>query len=201
MHTRIHTQAHIHTHPRPHTHTCTPAYTHKHTRMRETYESKPLPPQAPPNTTRPINPPSRKPFADQLIVLTPTRTALTDEPAYSHECYPLPTKVPPLSFLSRTHAQPNPSTLSLSHTLSLTYASASHPRISYFNSVLPRTRARNRAPPKRRRAPPDSRNSRRYDWRDASALGPRAVKLAPFLREFSEPPKEATEWESAPSVF
>jgi hypothetical protein len=51
----------------------------------------------------------------------------------------------------------------LSHTLSLAYASPSHLRLVDFNSVLPRTRA----PPKRKRAP--------------------------FLREFFEPPKEATE--------
>jgi hypothetical protein len=49
--------------------------------------------------------------------------------------------------------------------------------------------------------PPDGRNSRRYDWRDAPALGPRASELAPFLGEFFEPPKEATEWESAPSGY
>jgi hypothetical protein len=101
--------------------------------------------------------------------------------------------------LAPMHSRAHP--LSLSHTLSLTYASPSHPRLADFNSVLPRTRTWNRAPPKRRRAPPDGRNSHGYDWRDAFALGPRANKLVPFLREFSEPPKEATEWESAPSNY
>jgi hypothetical protein len=83
----------------------------------------------------------------------------------------------------------------LSYTLSLAYAFPSYPRVAYFDSVLPCTRARNRATSRRRRAPPDGRNSRTYNWRDASALGPRTNKLAPFLSEFSEPPQETTEWE------
>jgi hypothetical protein len=111
------THTHIHAHPQ--------IYTHTHTRTRETCESKPLPPQAPRNTTRPINPP-RKPFAYQLAVPTPTHTALTNKPAYSHECYPIPTKVQHLSFLSRipplAYVSPShPCTVepihSLSHTL------------------------------------------------------------------------------------
>jgi hypothetical protein len=84
------------------THTCTPAYTHKHTRTREMYESKPLPPQASRIATRPLNTPSpRKPFAYQLAVQTSTRIPLINKPAYSHECYPLLTEVPStLLFLS-----------------------------------------------------------------------------------------------------
>jgi hypothetical protein len=84
---------------------------------------------------------------------------------------------------------------------SVAYASPSLPRVDNFDSVLPRTRARYRAPSSRRRAPPDGRNPRIYDWRDAPALGPRDSKLAPFLRGFFEPPKEASEWESAPSGY
>jgi hypothetical protein len=49
--------------------------------------------------------------------------------------------------------------------------------------------------------PPNGRYSCKNDWRETSALGPRVSKLAPFLREFSEPPREATEWESAPSGY
>jgi hypothetical protein len=89
---------------------------------------------------------------------------------------------------------------SLSHP-SLTYASPSLPHVTYFDSVLPRTRSRNRAPSRRRRAPPDGPNSRTDDWRDAPALRPRDSKFAPVPSEFFEPPKEATEWESAPSGY
>jgi hypothetical protein len=95
-----------------------------------------------------------------------------------------------------SRAQPR----SLSHP-SLTYASPSLPRVAYFDIVLLRTRAQNRAPSRCRRAPPDGCNSRTYDWRDAPALGPRDCKHAPFLGEFSEPSKEATEWESAHSGY
>jgi hypothetical protein len=82
--------------------------------------------------------------------------------------------------LAPMHSRAHPR--SLSHP-SLTYASSSHPyihRIAYFVSVLSYTRARNRTPPERRRVPPDSRNSCTYDWRDVSALGPRACKFALF---------------------
>jgi hypothetical protein len=107
--TSTHTYIHQHTHAHPHTET----NRNKQIRTRELYESKPLAPEAPRNATRPTNPPPRKPFAYQLAVPTPTRTALINQLAYSDECYPLLTEVPPLSFLFRTPA--------------LTYVSPSHP--------------------------------------------------------------------------
>jgi hypothetical protein len=150
MHT--HTHAHMHTRIYTYTYTCTPAYTHaqthehhhihahKHTQMKEMYENKPLHPQAPCIATR-LPPPPPKPFADQLAVPTPTRNALINKLAYSYECYPLLTEVPPLSLLSRTLSLTNvspshPCTAepihALSHTLSLTDASPSHPRLADF---------------------------------------------------------------------
>jgi hypothetical protein len=65
----------------------------------------------------------------------------------------LPTKVPPLCFLSRIpplayvssmHQCTDEPIHALSHTLSITYTSPSHPHVADFNSVLPRTRTRNR---------------------------------------------------------
>jgi hypothetical protein len=191
--TSIHTYTHPHTHARPHIHIHTSIHTHTNTYERKKctrtnpYPRKPLATQL----VLPISP--RKPFANQLALPTPTRTALTNKPAYSHECYPLLTEVPRLSLLSRTPSLTNvsPSHLgtvelihALSHTLSLTDASPSHPRLADFNSVLPRTRA----PPKRKRAPPNVRNSRENDWQETPVLGPRGSKFAPFLGEFSEPP-------------
>jgi hypothetical protein len=116
----------IYTHTRQYTHTHTHALPHTRTRTGETYKEKPLPPQAPRDTTRHINPlpPPRKPFANQLAVPTPTRTALTNKKQ------PTPTSAissrskyrpSPFSlalfhqptFLPRTHAQLSPSTLSI----------------------------------------------------------------------------------------
>jgi hypothetical protein len=96
--------------------------------------------------------------------------------------------------LASTHSRLHPR--SSSHS-SASLRLPSHPRAADSISVLSHTRARNRVPAKRRRAPPNGRNSRTKIWGDASALGPRANKLVPFPSEFSELPQEATEWESA----
>jgi hypothetical protein len=120
MHTRIYT--------------CTPAYTRTQTYANEknVQEQTLTPLQR--NSSSP--PPHRKPFAYQLAVPTPTRTALIDKLVYSHECYPLLTEVPPLSLLSRT--------------LSLTNVSPSHPHSPHQQaSLLPPVLS----PPNRSSAP------------------------------------------------
>jgi hypothetical protein len=121
-------------------------------------------------------------------------------------CYSLLSQVTPLSFLSRTsplaYVSPSHSCtaepIHLSHTLSLTHVSPLHPRVAYFDSVLPSTRAWNKVPPKRRHALSDG-ISNENDWRVTPVLSSRAGKLSQFISEFSEPPQEATEWKSTPS--
>jgi hypothetical protein len=197
------------------THTYIPIYVHTHahphtrTRTGETYKDKSLPFQAPRITTGPINPPPQalrvstrhtnpNPHSPhQRTSLLPRVLSAPDQStapllSLSHSSTSLRFSLAPMH--SRAHSR------SLSHP-SPTYASSSFPGITYFDSVLPRTRARNRTPSRRRRATPDGRNSRTYDWRDSPALGPRDGKLAPFPSEFSEPPKEATEWETASSGY
>jgi hypothetical protein len=104
---------------------------------------------------------------------------------------PIPTNtVPPPSKSSAPR--------SLSH-LFACHASPSHPRPIHPIISLSCARAQDRASAKRRHVPPNGLYSRENDWWETPALGPRVSKLAPFLREFSKLPKEATERESAPS--
>jgi hypothetical protein len=140
MHT--HTHAHMHTRIYTCTYICTPAYTRTptHTNERNVREQTHTP-ASPLHRNSSFHPPPRKFFANQLAVPTPTRTALINKLAYSHEYYPFLTEVPPLSLLSRTLSLTNvspshPGTAepihAVSHTLSLTDASLSHPRLADF---------------------------------------------------------------------
>jgi hypothetical protein len=118
----------------------------------------------------------------QLALPTPTRTALTNKPAYSHECYTLLTKVPPLSILSRIPP--------------LAYASPSHPRVT-TSTAFSLALGPGIGP---RRSVGACRPTAATL---ALTIGetPLPSGLAPFLCEFSEPPQEVTEWESAPFSY
>jgi hypothetical protein len=169
----------VHTHAHPHT----------YTRTEETYKDKPLPPQAPRVKTRPTNPNPHSPHQQTSLlprVLSPPDLSTSPLLSLSHSSTSLRFSLAPM------HSRAHPRSLSNPFThLRLSLA----PKRSQLQ--LPRTRAPSRC----RRSPPNDRNSRTYDWRDAPALGPRDSKLAPFPSEFSELPKEATEWESAPSGY
>jgi hypothetical protein len=165
-----HTPADPHTHAHPHTHTRTYEQG-KRTRSTPTSASPSrhnTPYQSPPQTLR--------------IITRPT--------------IPNPhSPRPQTSLLPRVLSPPDQSSAPL---FFLSHSSTSlrlflAPRVADFNSVLPRTWARNRVPPKRWRAPPDGHNSRTYDWRGASVLGLRASKLAPFPCKFFESPQEVTQ--------
>jgi hypothetical protein len=193
-HTRQHTHSHmpiyVHAHARPHTHTHTSPY-----ERGKPIRTNPYPPQALRVSTRPINPPpaspSRNNSPDQpqpaqpspqrtsllLRVLSPPDQSTAPLFSFSHSSTSLRFSLAPMH--NRAHPR------SLSHP-SLTYASPSLPHAAYFDSVLPRTRARYIAASRRRRAPPDGRNSRTYNWRDATVLGPRASKLAAFPSDFPQ---------------
>jgi hypothetical protein len=183
--THTHTRQHTHTHANIRTRTYTPAYTHT---TEETHNSSyQSPQQAFRVSTYRTNPNPDSPHQrTNLIprVLSPPDQSTAPIFSLSHSSTSLRFSLAPMH--SRAHPR------SLSHP-SLTYASPPLSRVAYFDSVLPRTRARNRAPSRRRSAPPNVRNSRTYDCQDAPTLGPRDCKLAPFPSKFSEPPTEATE--------
>jgi hypothetical protein len=127
MHIRIYT----------YTYTCTPAYTRTQTQANERNVQEQTPtPARPLHRNSSFHPPPRKPFAYQLAIPIPTRTDLINKLAYSHECHPLLTEVPPLSLISRT--------------LSLTNVSPSHPHSPHRQaSQLPEVLS----PPNRSTAP------------------------------------------------
>jgi hypothetical protein len=139
----MHTRTHMHT--CIHTHMHTRIHTQAHTNEGNVREQIPTP-ASPSWHNSPYQPPSRKPFANQLAVPTPTRTALIDKPTYSHECYPLLTELPPLSFLSHssTSLRFSPAPMhSRAHPLSL-----SHPFTNLCLSLAPTlSRFQQRSPP------------------------------------------------------
>jgi hypothetical protein len=169
--------------------TPTPAPTHVTTRP-----SNPTPPQTFRVTTCLTNTNLHSPR--QQTSLLPRVLSLRDQSPLSFL-----SRISPLAYVPPSHQCTAETIKSLSHRLLLTYASPSHPRVADFSSVLPRTRARNRAPSKRRRESTDGHSSRTYDGRDASVVGPRAGKFAPFLFEFFKPPQEASEWKSTPFCY
>jgi hypothetical protein len=117
------------------------------------------PPQALRVTTRPTNPNPHSPHPQTSLlprVLSPPDQSTDPLLSLSHSSTSPSFSLVPMH--SRAH---------LSHTLSLTYVSPSLPAL-----------------PKRRRAQPDDRNSRTYDRRDASAIGPRAANSRPSSANF-----------------
>jgi hypothetical protein len=133
--TCIHTPAYTHTHTLVHQH----IHTHKHTRTKEMYENKSLPLQAlciatrpppPPKalrlSTRRTNPNPHSPHQQASLlprVLSPPNRSTAPLSSLSHSFTNQRFSLAPRH--SRTHH-------SLSHTLSLTDASPSHPRLVNF---------------------------------------------------------------------
>jgi hypothetical protein len=134
----IETSTHTYTHPHTRTHMHTRIHTYAHTNEGNVREQSPTSASPSRNNSpyqpQPIQPsPTNQPTPTSAIPFQSTSPLLS----LSHFSTSLRFSLAPMH--SRVHP------LSLSHTLSLSHVSSSHPRVAYYDNVLPRTRARNRA--------------------------------------------------------